>query len=397
MKKGSLSNYVLNNNMKWAYLAALICASYLIFATFNNLYQTESESNKVKNSLSRLLSLENILVNVRSIESGQRGFMIFGDTSYLRSYYHGVTGIKRDTTKLKQLGTFDESEQIVQQQLFKFINEKIYYSTSIIDGIHKGGDSVSLRANTKTGLKLMDSIARYVQVLEENDRAVLQSSNKNSQDLAWQSTLQLILLALMFVLIFGITYYITNRDFKKILASEQTLKFNASLIRNISDPIITTDREDKITNWNSYAQKLYGFSEKEVLGKSIFEVLNISEEQKLKESDGLNTGMEDFWKGESIHHHKNGKVLMVEVTVSSIKDESGQAIGYVSVIRDVTTRKEAEEQLRRLTNNLEEEVKLKSEELNSVFSRITDAFIAFDNNWNYTYLNKQAAELHGRS
>lgn len=382
--------------MKWAYLAALLCASYLIFATFNNLYQTENESNKVKNSLSRLLSLENVLVNIRSIESGQRGFMIFGDTSYLRSYYHGAVGIKRDTVNLKQLGTFDQSEQFAQKKLFAFINEKIKYSTSIIDGINNGEDSSTMRTNTRTGLKLMDSIAAYVKILEENDRAVLQSSNINSQRLAWQSTLQLSLLAIMFLLIFGITYYITNRDFKKILTSEQQLKFNASLIRNISDPIITTNKEDLITNWNSYAEKLYGFTEKEVYGKNIFDVLQVSEEQKLKENDGLSAGLEDHWKGESVHRHKNGDTLLVEVTVSSIKNEAADVIGYVSVIRDVTKRKEAEEQLKRLTYNLEEEVKVKSKELNSVFSRITDAFIAFDNNWNYTYLNKQAAELHGK-
>ena len=382
--------------MKWAFLAALICAAYLIFATFHNLRQTEKESNQVKNSLSRLLSLENLLVHIRSIESGQRGFMVFADTSYLRSYYAGTAGIKRDTSRLKQLGTFDASELALQQKLFHFINEKIKFSTVVIQAVNADADSITTGINAKAGLVLMDSIAHYVRVLEENDRALLQASNIHSRKLAWQSTLQLSLLACIFLLIFGITYYITTRDFKKIIASEQKLKFNASLIRNISDPIITTNKADSITNWNSYAEKLYGFTEQEVTGKNIFEVLKISEEQKLKESDGLSTGMEDYWKGESVHHHKNGSALDVEVTVSSIKNDLGNVVGYVSVIRDVTKRKEAEAQLRRLTNNLEEEVKIKSDALNSVFARITDAFIAFDNNWNYTYLNKQAAELHGK-
>ncbi len=274
MKKSSLGNYVLNNNMKWAYLAALLCAAYLIFSTFDNLHQNEKESNKVKTSLSRLLSLENILVHIRSIESGQRGFMIFGDSSFLQSYYSGTTGIKMDTSNLKALGTFNISELAVQERLFKFINDKIAYSTTVIN--RASGDSILKPVDAKLGLAIMDSITRYVQFLEENDRAVLHAANTNSQKLAWNSTIQLSLLAAMFLLIFGITYFITNQDFKKILASEQMLKFNASLIRNISDPIITTDKSDQISNWNSYAEKLYGFTEKEVIGKNIFEVLKSS-------------------------------------------------------------------------------------------------------------------------
>ncbi|RYF88168.1 MAG: PAS domain S-box protein, partial [Chitinophagaceae bacterium] len=94
--------------------------------------------------------------------------------------------------------------------------------------------------------------------------------------------------------------------------------------------------------------------------------------------------------------HKDGSPLYTEVTVSAIIDDAGDKTGTVSVIRDITERKFTEQKLQRLTTYLEEEVKLKAAELNNIFERITDAFIALDNNWNYTYVNKKAAELHNR-
>lgn len=398
MVKGGIKNYVLNNNLKWGFLAALICVVYLIWATFTNLHQTNFESDKIKASQNRLLRLENILVNIKSIESGQRGYILSGDETYLGSYFKGLTGIKRDTAALKRILPNSPDEIADQDRLLKDIATKIRHSENTIAVYRRFGmDSVRQMLDSGEGIALMDSINRYVFKLETNDKALLFTANINSHHLAQRVTLQLSLLAILFFCILSITYYIINRDFKKIIHSEKKLKFNASLIRNISDPIITTNTNDVITNWNVYAEALYGYKEEEAIGKNVFELLKISELLKEQESSALQQEGNDYWKGESLHYHRNGHELWVEVTVSSIKDEQGDTGGYVSVIRDITTRKMAEEQLNQLKNNLEEEVKVKSAELNNVFSRITDAFIAFDNNWNYTYLNKQAAELHGRS
>ncbi|MFT3979614.1 MAG: PAS domain S-box protein [Ferruginibacter sp.] len=382
--------------MKGAFIAAFLCVGYLIFATFSNLHETEKESDKIKASLGRLLRLENLLVNVKSIESGQRGYVLSGDESYLGSYYRGIIGVKRDTAALKKLGYSYVDDTDYQIKLLSFINRKISHSDDIITIFRSYGlDSASKRLQSKEGIAMMDSIGIYVLELEKNDRALLRSAYLNTETLARETTWQLSLLAVVFLFILGIALYITNRDFKKIVASEKKLKFNASLIRNISDPIITTNIDDTITNWNIYAEQLYGFREKEVLGKNIFEVLKVSPGHRDLEYAIFHQNENDYWKGESMHHHKNGEPVFVEVSVSSIKDDYSKTVGYVSVIRDITFRKKAEAELHKLKNNLEDEVKIKSAELKNFFSRITDAFIALDNKWNYTYINKQAAEFHG--
>src|SRR5258705_6952791 len=59
--------------------------------------------------------------------------------------------------------------------------------------------------------------------------------------------------------------------------------------------------------------------------------------------------------------------------------------------KEIVNRREAESQINHL-----EHVQEKTAGISNVFERVTDAFIALDKNWQYTYLNKKAEELHGR-
>lgn len=388
---------IINKRIQWALGAAFLCVVYLISATYSNMKSANEESAKIKTSLDRLLQLENILVHIQSVETGQRGFVISGDENFLEPYYKGLFGIKRDTVLLNTLQMQSSEKNQLLLQLLSLVNKKVVHSNEIIRTRrdHRN-DSAIAAIQTKEGQKIMDSIAFTIVALENKDRYVLQQSNINRIKFNKSTSQQLYMLAFIFLVIIGITYYIIYSDFKKIFTAEQQLKFNASLIRNISDPIITTDINNKITNWNIYACELFGFSEEEVLGKNVGDILSIiGENNEILEINDPSSKI-DFWKGELIHYHENGLPIYAEVTVSAIIDENGEKTGTVSVIRDITERKNTEKKLQRLTTHLKEEVKIKAAELNNVFERITDAFIALDNNWNYTYVNKKASELHNR-
>ena len=393
-----MNNYKSDNKLKWALIAALVCVGYLIWATFYNLSQSEYQSTQVKNSLERLLQIENILVNIKTIESGQRGFIISGDETFLESFYKGMEEIKRDTVALKAIFLADENELPEMQNLLQLINARINFSKKTVEIFRLfGSDSAHSMVESKQGIDMMNQISDLITKLKTNERIILKKSTTDNQKFARRTSRQLLLLGLVFLFIIAVSYYIINKNIKKILSSKKQLKYNASLIRNISDPIITTDKEENITNWNAYAEVLYGYKETEVLKKNVRALL-----EKKKNFTGLKNKAEqnadsDYWKGELIHYHKSGTPIYVEASASSIKDEEGNITGTVSVIRNITQRKQNEEQLKRLTLNLEEEVKIKTTELQNIFSRITDAFIALDKNWNYTYLNSQAAELHGKS
>ena len=393
-----MNKYFINKKIKWAYAAALFIVIVLVFVTYNNLNYVFTDAKKDRLIVDERSVLENTLSHVRSLDSGLNIFNIISSENLLAPYYRGVAGIKRDISRFNNIIYQKDGDQKQQWiNLETIIKQKRDYSIEEIEILRlKKYDTISNILLTKLNIELTDNIENKVNYLINYNRVITREASEKRKSFAKNISYQFFILAFLFLFILGFLYFIMHRDFKKIVEADVKLKFNASLIRNISDPIITTDSDNKITNWNLYAEQLYGYKEGEVLGKdadTIFKIKNVDESLvNLRKVDSS----EDFWKGELTHEHKKGHTLFTEATYSAIIDESGKKIGTVSVIRDITARKNTEKILQRLTTNLEKEVKIKAAELNTVFERITDAFIALDNDWNYTYANKKSAELHYR-
>lgn len=390
-----MENKISINRVRLTFIAAGVCVAFFLGITLANMLKAETESRKVQSALDVMLRLENVLSDVQSIESAQRGFTISGDEKYLDNFYGSLNKIRLDTTILSELRLSDSTNLEERAQLLSLLNKKIAHSKFVVEVRRLYGyDSASAYMQTNAGKLLMDAINVNIGSIQNKDRALLLKSNLDRQRYARETTWEFAVLAILIFLILFYSYYTIIREFRQIEEGEKLLKYNASLIRNIYDPIITTDKNYAITNWNAYAEQLYGYREAEAKGKKIGELLNINYNDHLPQDVLSDYFAKDHWKGEVIHHHKDGHAIHVEVSTSSIKDASGEAQGMVAVIRDITPRKKMELQLQKLTENLQQQVIEKSRELTYVFERITDAFIALDNNWNYTYLNKKAAAMH---
>ena len=120
----------------------------------------------------------------------------------------------------------------------------------------------------------------------------------------------------------------------------------ASIVDSSDDAIIGKTPEGIITSWNQAAEKIYGFAGSEIIGKS---VLVIAPPDRPDEMDQI---LARIRSGERIEHYetqrkrKDGRIISVSLTVSMILDGHGKLIGAASIARDLTERKQADEQLR---------------------------------------------------
>lgn len=128
--------------------------------------------------------------------------------------------------------------------------------------------------------------------------------------------------------------------------AEEQLAFHASLLDNIHDAIIANDVEQRITAWNKAAEKLYGYTAEEALGKIHGDLLHseISYQQRASLLEQLQE--KDEYALEVVQHTKDGRRLIVEGRTIPRRDENGSITGYVTANRDITERKQAEEELR---------------------------------------------------
>jgi PAS domain S-box-containing protein len=127
---------------------------------------------------------------------------------------------------------------------------------------------------------------------------------------------------------------------------EEFLRYHANLIATIPDAIISMDTDLRIRSWNRGAEQMYGWHETEVMGLKGPDVL----QTKFPEGSSREPLTEELfgggsWRGEVIQQTKDGRQIIVEVTNISIRNESGDVIGGVSINRDITDRKRAEEEI----------------------------------------------------
>jgi PAS domain S-box-containing protein len=130
----------------------------------------------------------------------------------------------------------------------------------------------------------------------------------------------------------------------------QTKEYMEGLINNSADAIVTSNIEGIVRSWNPAAEAIYGFKKEEVLGTFLpfipenlleFEKTNI---EKIKSGEVL--------KIETFRKRKDGKLIEVSLTLSPIKDVTGDIIGISGISRDISDKKRVEKELIRRNQEL---------------------------------------------
>ncbi|MBE9076361.1 PAS domain S-box protein [Romeria aff. gracilis LEGE 07310] len=119
-----------------------------------------------------------------------------------------------------------------------------------------------------------------------------------------------------------------------------------AIVESSGDAIISKSLNNKILSWNAGAERLFGYRAAEIIGRSI-ELLHPPDY-----SDQEPHILKKKQRGERIDHYetvrrrKDGTLIDVSLTVSPIKDQSGQVIGASKIIRDISAQKQSEDRLR---------------------------------------------------
>jgi len=126
--------------------------------------------------------------------------------------------------------------------------------------------------------------------------------------------------------------------------AEETSRLLASVVRSSALGIISLDLNAVITSWNRGAQRLFGYTAEEMIGRPISVLLPHGY------ADQATMILERAEKGESIEQYetirraKNGSHIDVSITWSPIHDANGRVAGASKIVRDITEQKRLEEQ-----------------------------------------------------
>ena len=133
----------------------------------------------------------------------------------------------------------------------------------------------------------------------------------------------------------------------RLRQEQEMLRQQARAFKNIYDGIIITDLQGQIVDWNPSAERMFGYSKEEVLGKN-FAFLPISEQDGKLTSQIIEAiRRDDHWAGEINFISKNGTQGVCETIFVPLYNELGERIAAIGVNHDITKRKQAEIEIRK--------------------------------------------------
>jgi PAS domain S-box-containing protein len=116
----------------------------------------------------------------------------------------------------------------------------------------------------------------------------------------------------------------------------------AAIVKSSEDAIISKSLDGIIKSWNNAAEKMFGYSAKQAIGKNILLIIPpeyINEEKAILEKICNNEIIEHY---QTIRMKKSGEQFHVSLTVSPVKDNKEKIIGVSKIVREITKQKEAE-------------------------------------------------------
>ena len=146
---------------------------------------------------------------------------------------------------------------------------------------------------------------------------------------------------------------------KELFESEQRFRLLVQGVRDYA--IYMLDREGKVTNWNSGAQAIKGYSEDEIVGQHFSRFYTEEDRSRSEPKRALETALrEGKYEREAWRVRKDGTLFWAHVLIDPIYDETGKHVGFAKVTRDATERKKAQDELEETRAALAQSQKLQA-------------------------------------
>lgn len=172
---------------------------------------------------------------------------------------------------------------------------------------------------------------------------------------------------------------INRLAYQSELIKNQQVKQN--IIQSSMDIIVASDSHGRITEFNTAAQKAFGYTREEVIGKETV-ILYASPEERKRVENGLKTW--GFFSDEIINRRKNGQLFICFLNLSEMLNQDGIFIGRVGVSRDVTEQKRQQDKLKK-----------SEEQYREIFENTSDLIYCATEDGHFEYVNQSWLRILG--
>jgi PAS domain S-box-containing protein len=351
-----------------------------------------------------LLSLERVLSVARDAETGQRGFLLTGDSRYLQPYYAAIAALSERVATLRAslAGDSDATHQLeILQPLIKAKTDELGRTIEL----YQGGDHAASLALVMTGQgkQIMDSIRAQVGRIQAGRLRVLADKLHSESDARLWTVVSIIAVwALALILVLTLVT-VVQRDNARIRLSEERL---AITLRSIGDAVIATDASGRVRLLNAVAEQLTGWPTAQACDLPLDQVFNIVNEDTRARVDSpvdkaLRQGRVVGLANHTLLINRDGTETPIEDSAAPIRNADGVIDGVVLVFRDASLERSVEQAMRDADRKKDEFIAVLAHELRNPLAPILQAAQMLQNpattpqrlRWGHQVIDRQAKTM----
>lgn len=381
---------LIRRRVKAGFAVAVLLTILLSALSWRASQQAAADADWVAHTHQVSTTLESTLRHLDDVETGGRGFALTGHEPFLGPYGDGKFAVDRDLQALRHLTTDDPDQQRRVDLLVQQANARIAASSDLV-AFRRGSGSIPTITQLEQGRELMDAVRGTVEQMEAEENRLLEERSRRALVAQRFNTSAMglgLILGVTFLSVAGITVSreigvsakaraqinALNADLElrveqrtaalqseiaartstdaKLRASEEMFR---ALLDGIKDyAVYMLDVEGRLMSWNFGAARIKGYLAEEIIGKdfSCFYTetdrsLGVPQESLKKAAQ---TGR---FEGGGWRLRKDGSKFWADAVITPVYEANGSLRGYSKIVRDVTERKQSEDELKKQSTLLD--------------------------------------------
>lgn len=183
---------------------------------------------------------------------------------------------------------------------------------------------------------------------------------------------------------------LTRAHSAELAEANTVLHQHAALLEGISEAVVSFDAQLRVRTWNRGAQELFGWTLEEVLGKSVVDLIGITEFDVSREQILRQLRAEGTWSGERTQRNKHGSLVTAFVSAAALKDDRGKVVVMMLIARDLAKQRESERAIRQLASIVQSST-------DAIVSEALDGAVQTWNRGAEELFGYEASEIVGRN
>ena len=364
---------------------ALVLGATLL--SFRSLGEQGEAADSVTHTHLVIEGLETLRAEVLRAENARRGYALTGDPSFVPRFAAARDGLQKNLGAVRTLTADNALQQKRLDELEPLIQQRMELLEQSMSRPYSGPRDAFQARLTLPGAELTAQINVLVRTMQDTEQELLRARDAEAKRSARRTRLLLALGAAATIAAMLAVFLLLRREIRQRARAEEhlrdlaaslegraaertaaleeqtrTLADQASLLELAHDSIFVRDMNSAVRFWNHGAQETYGWTKEEAQGKVTHTLLQTEFPEPLAKIEEQ-LFARGHWEGELVHTRRDGSRIVVASRWALLREADNTPGKVLEINREITERKRAEEEIRKLNMELEQRVKERTAEL----------------------------------